>query len=359
MNRQSGDFANPFGLHSGISCLEDEEASFLAPEELISKDNPFYMPSLFRSPSINALENALDTVNIDSIDALIASDPNERRVKPTTVSLSDATALLNEQNESINRQPIPFEVQVSRFNKLDEGMDLLEQSDELTSASGYDESRLSSSPSSVVVCETSSSLPCLQNKVSNDFRPKIRFHQKEQWMERYQELVKKYYKKNGRSHDSGITGKEDTPLARWVKRQRYNYNLRKAGKPCPLTDERVKLLDKLSFVWNPKEKAWEERFEALVAFKEKHKHCNVPSHYPPNQSLADWVKFMRHKQKHYVSNGLGSLFTLDRIIQLNELGFRWSGRPNNYKKRTQLDRERKCRMDHAPEIQFLYQKDEK
>ena len=54
--------------------------------------------------------------------------------------------------------------------------------------------------------------------------PKFRDYQTEQWFERYEELVKFY---EDRGHSSvPHTDTSNKPLARWVKRQRYQYKLR-------------------------------------------------------------------------------------------------------------------------------------
>lgn len=42
-----------------------------------------------------------------------------------------------------------------------------------------------------------------------------------------------------------------------------------------------------------KKKTWEERYEALVAFKQKYGHCRVPQHFPEDRSLASFVDDIR------------------------------------------------------------------
>jgi hypothetical protein len=38
-------------------------------------------------------------------------------------------------------------------------------------------------------------------------------------------------------------------LSNWVRRQRYQYKLRKAGKPSTLTDARIEALQSAGFIW--------------------------------------------------------------------------------------------------------------
>jgi hypothetical protein len=68
---------------------------------------------------------------------------------------------------------------------------------------------------------------------------------------------------------------------------------------------------------------WEQRFADLVAFKAVHGHCNVPSSYQEDPSLAVWVFNCRRQQK------LGSL-AQDRFQRLDEIGFAWSVRTRRF-----------------------------
>jgi hypothetical protein len=43
--------------------------------------------------------------------------------------------------------------------------------------------------------------------------------------------------------------KENLPLVRWIKRQRFQYKLMVKGKPSAMTDERVKALEELGFAF--------------------------------------------------------------------------------------------------------------
>jgi hypothetical protein len=94
--------------------------------------------------------------------------------------------------------------------------------------------------------------------------------------------------------------------------------MRTAKKRNRLTEAKIQELDRIGFTWSiDPQLAWEKRFRELEAFKKKHKHCNVPRSYPPNQPLAYWVDRLR------ASKSKGEL---DRktIRRLNELGFCWS-----------------------------------
>ena len=68
---------------------------------------------------------------------------------------------------------------------------------------------------------------------------------------------------------------------------------------------------------------WEQRFADLLAFKTAHGHCNVPSTYREDPSLAIWVFNCRRQRK------LGSL-AADRIERLDAIGFAWAVRTRRF-----------------------------
>jgi hypothetical protein len=121
------------------------------------------------------------------------------------------------------------------------------------------------------------------------------------------------------------TYKDNAPLAQWVKRQRYQYKLKLEGKRSTLTDERVKLLDKIGFIWNSHDAVWEERWNELLQYKQVHKDCIVPSNYKPNLQLAVWVKRQRRQYKFFCEKKATSM-TTERISKLERLGFAWDCR---------------------------------
>jgi len=57
-------------------------------------------------------------------------------------------------------------------------------------------------------------------------------------------------------------------------------------------------------------------YAALVAFKEQHKHCRVPTGCPDNPKLGHWVTTQRHVHKN------GKL-SEKRAALLQDIGFVW------------------------------------
>jgi len=66
---------------------------------------------------------------------------------------------------------------------------------------------------------------------------------------------------------------------------------------------------------------WMDRFQDLVEFYQREGHFNVP--YKSNTTLFQWVKRQRHQYK-LRSMGEHSNLTIDRIHQLDKIGFVWN-----------------------------------
>jgi len=122
---------------------------------------------------------------------------------------------------------------------------------------------------------------------------------------------------------------ENMGLARWVKRQRYQYKLKLDGKPSTMTDRRVKALEEAGFVWDAHNAAWEERMVDLRQYLAEKGHCNVPTQYPANPQLATWVKCQRRQYKMFKA-GKPSTITRGRYLSLNAIGFVWEVRGRRY-----------------------------
>ncbi|KAG7372870.1 helicase domain protein [Nitzschia inconspicua] len=65
---------------------------------------------------------------------------------------------------------------------------------------------------------------------------------------------------------------------------------------------------------------WDDRFQELLIFHQKHGHLLVPHSYPPNQKLAQWVKRQRHQYKRK-RLGHHSTLTDEREVKLSAVGF--------------------------------------
>ena len=151
---------------------------------------------------------------------------------------------------------------------------------------------------------------------TKSFRP----YQKDQWHERFQELLL-YKEKHG---DCLVPHSypENMALARWVKRQRYQHKLWSQGKASNISQARVELLEENGFIWDSQNASWYERLSELKAFRRRFNHCNVPSNFTENKQLATWVKCQRRNYKFFIA-GKPSNITRERIHHLETIGFEW------------------------------------
>jgi Helicase associated domain len=100
------------------------------------------------------------------------------------------------------------------------------------------------------------------------------------------------------------------------------------NKAKRLTPERKQKLDELGFVWSLRTKRiedhWDTMFRQLVAYKEQHGDCLVPSRYEANLKLAKWVETQRQESRK-ASDGRSTnpRLTEDRIRRLESIGFEW------------------------------------
>ena len=106
--------------------------------------------------------------------------------------------------------------------------------------------------------------------------------------------------------------KEDPQLATWVATQRKTY------KNETLSNERVKLLKSIDFVWKLVDHVpWMEMYQRLVAYKQQHQTTIVPQKYEEDQQLATWV----HNQRVFY---MKKQLSVERTNYLESIGFVWN-----------------------------------
>lgn len=129
------------------------------------------------------------------------------------------------------------------------------------------------------------------------------------WEDYYAQLS--YYKKKHGDCNVPET-EENEKLAGWCRRQRYKCE---AGK---LSQEKIVKLNALGFEWEQSlQAAWDRGYRALLDYKEKYGHCNVPQRWKENTLLANWVRVQRN------ASAKGKLKE-DKINKLNAIGFEWN-----------------------------------
>ena len=102
-------------------------------------------------------------------------------------------------------------------------------------------------------------------------------------------------------------------LGSWVYEQRRSMS---KGK---LSEEQIKQLEDLGFVWNVPDHRWQEGFNRLVAYKSVHGDVNVPVGHVTDDGykLGSWV----YEQRRSMSKGK---LSEEQIKQLEDLGFVWN-----------------------------------
>lgn len=130
----------------------------------------------------------------------------------------------------------------------------------------------------------------------------------ENWFERYGQLVA--YKQKHGDCDMPARWDANQKLATWIVDQRVQ---KRNGN---LEPEKVELLNRLGFDWNPWETNWRGIYLELVKFQKRFGHCRVPQNWKENNSLAHWVKTQRFDYAKGELHG-------GRISLLEKIGFDW------------------------------------
>ena len=104
------------------------------------------------------------------------------------------------------------------------------------------------------------------------------------------------------------------PLGSWVSHTRAIRDT-VSTKNILLTNEKIKRLDDIGFVWAPHEFKWEQGFKALEEFYESNGHCLVRRGYlnDQNYNLGNWVTDQRNQNK----------LSPEKVERLNKLEFVW------------------------------------
>lgn len=134
------------------------------------------------------------------------------------------------------------------------------------------------------------------------------------WKNMLNEL-KEYREKHGHTMVP-IEYELNPKLGAWVDSQRQYY------KRDSLSEERMEMLQNEGFVFDVHNEIWQDRYNELVEYKEKHGDCNVP-HTPEYHELWTWV-FVQRRMYSIRMSGKKSSMTDHRISQLEKLGFVWN-----------------------------------
>ncbi|KAG7337127.1 helicase domain protein [Nitzschia inconspicua] len=153
-------------------------------------------------------------------------------------------------------------------------------------------------------------------------QPRPQRYQSQPWNERLEEL-KQFHEEHGHMLVPHVYGKNPR-LSQWVKRQRYQYRLKKLGRHSTLSDQREAVLQKIGFVWESHKQSWDDSFRSLQIFYATHGHVRVTKSNA-DDTLNTWCKHQRRQYKRFVC-GQSSHMTAERIRKLESVQFDWDPR---------------------------------
>lgn len=147
----------------------------------------------------------------------------------------------------------------------------------------------------------------LLNSIGFDWGEKRR-----SWDDMYRRLVK-YKEKHG---NAKVPAKYDLDpqLGSWADKQRRAYRNKK------MSDERVNLLNSISFNWGHTNNEWAQMYQRLVEYKNTNDDTRVPRTYKEDSQLGEWVN---NQRKYYASDKMDKETQKYRVNLLNSLGFDW------------------------------------
>ena len=312
--------------------VESLDLRLLEPTPIIAASNG----NLLAVPSVNNLLSSLITSRDEILEAL--SNIEVRAPSSSSTSANVATAAFSVQQDSLLSTPSSallahdmLSVELHSYHAGSAGVLGCQQaqlqqptlqgtsSSATTNASGAATSATTSAAASSSVASVDISTNDEDvDPANNDM--KIHPYQHERWMERYRDLVS-FYEEKGHCNVPYVY-KAKPVLGQWVKRQRHQYKLREQGQHSNLTEDRVKMLSLLGFLWDSHGAAWEEKFCELCEFRRIHGHCNVPCLFNGNSKLSTWLKRQRRQYRLFMAQQ-SSTMDYERIAKLEDLGFVW------------------------------------
>jgi hypothetical protein len=289
---------NLFDFESSVTektTMSSKSSShFVAGLTLLDSD----IPSLFPRVSLRPLgDQAAEPIDLDAIMLEALFELNENQVDLFSPEPVDSECF----------EPIPFR---SHYESQEPGF----------LGNPLKRQQVIEDPPALAHRPTKKILRVASEPSTSDEAERFREYQSQQWTTMFEELCA-FIKKTGHCQVPHSYA-ENESLARWTKRQRYQYKLKQEGKPSTMSDDRIGALNALGFVWDSHSAVWEERLQELREHCRVHGHCLVPSQYDENQKLATWVKCQRRQYKLILA-GERSNITMERVEKLENMGFTW------------------------------------
>eukprot|EP00584_Thalassiosira_punctigera_P017751 CAMPEP_0172558202 /NCGR_PEP_ID=MMETSP1067-20121228/77769_1 /TAXON_ID=265564 ORGANISM="Thalassiosira punctigera, Strain Tpunct2005C2" /NCGR_SAMPLE_ID=MMETSP1067 /ASSEMBLY_ACC=CAM_ASM_000444 /LENGTH=288 /DNA_ID=CAMNT_0013347503 /DNA_START=157 /DNA_END=1023 /DNA_ORIENTATION=- len=117
-------------------------------------------------------------------------------------------------------------------------------------------------------------------------------------------------------------------IAKWVQNQRVHYKYFTNGDTKHIKEHRIEALNRIGFVWNVLEHAWDSNFNSLERYYAEHGTFDIPKKESAklNAFVINLRKAMRRKKEGLFQKEL----TEERINKLNSINFMWEGRRKKY-----------------------------
>ncbi|KAL7555179.1 hypothetical protein ACHAWF_018989 [Thalassiosira exigua] len=94
-------------------------------------------------------------------------------------------------------------------------------------------------------------------------------------------------------------------------------------KPPKLSDDQISKLESIGFEFDSRDARWLQKFDVLLKYKKSHGDFLVPSNYPEDHTLSNWVKCQRTQYRLFMK-GSKSHMTERRVKILTDAGFPFS-----------------------------------
>ncbi len=149
---------------------------------------------------------------------------------------------------------------------------------------------------------------------------RIKWQVRDETWNRYYQLLKEYQEKHGNIDVPQSYEKDGIKLGIWLRSQRRAYKEIGTGK---ITEEQIELLNHLGMKWQIRDKIWNDYYQLLKEYQEKHGNIDVPRSYEKDgMKLGKWLSAQRQAYKGIGTNKI----TEEQIKLLNHLGIKWQVR---------------------------------
>jgi len=142
------------------------------------------------------------------------------------------------------------------------------------------------------------------------------------WDQKFRELIK-YKKEFGTTKVPPSHGS----LGVWVKKQREAWRaLQSTDKPSgftyALTPDRIAKLDSINFSWQGHDYTWEEHFQHLLLYIERHNTANAPQSLDTDDypKLGSWLTIQRTEGRKFERNDAACSLSEERYALLKHAG---------------------------------------